>query len=708
MTDTNEDASPRFEPTMDPTGVRIVDPIESVEFAVGTDRPVDPIPVADEPFRFPVDATVEFEATEIEFPYRAILTVRDADGTHRCDLFEDGEQRFSGRRYTVELSKTPVKVYLAVEGELTVRISGNSAVVRTENGKGVRLGARSYHSSPAGTITTTEDPTDVASALSRLGSALKTRSPERSWPTLRGYPPLVEFGDALHVPDGLSSPDSGVSIVVPPRLDALLPVASLAFYLDATVRIGMPPRLRADGREWSLTEDGDIETTVANVLRRQFTLDCVVRTTGYYDFDLFERDLLADLLPFDPGEAYEWPLAARVAAYMDVAPTAVDGAAPRWRLTADLVPEPDAVEALPHLAHELAAIRCPTPGDIDDPGVGGVGRPVFGRDRSEQAALARGADEAWNQNFVYPETATSIEHAYRGPGVPVGASELSVSAYERSLRRDPVEDVETSVTVVTNDTDMIEGDTVAAIYDLNELASFDVRMLEGLSRSELADALATETDLLHYIGHVDDRGFECADGFLDARSVASVGAEAFFLNACTSYEQGRALVENGATGGIVTVADVFDSTAERVGETVARLLGQGFSLAAALEICKRTTGFPTGEYLVVADGGVRVTQNETGVPLVYRVTWDEGLIVTPVAFPARGIGLGTTVVPFGNENDRHFLAAGEGFPIDATLDAFAETIRSEPIPLLVDGDLYWSPDLTRDDIAGLVDADSNE
>lgn len=688
MTDREDDANPRFEATADPTGVRVVDPIESVEFVVETDRPVEPTPADTDPFHFPVDAAVSFETGEIEFPYWTIVTVRDGEGAQLCELASENTKRFSGGWHTVELGKTPVKIYLVVEGAFTAHVSGDSPVVRLEDGSRVRLGARSYHTAPAGTVTTTADPHDVASALSQFGSALKTRSPERSWPTLRGYPPLVDSGDELRVPDAFSSADSGVEIVVPPRLDALFPVASLAFYLDATVRIGSEARLCADGREWSLTRDGSIETTAANVLRRQFTLDCVVRTEGYYDFDLYERTLLADVLPFDPVEIYDRSLPRRVASYMDAPQDAVDEASPRWRLTADVVADDDAVEALPHLAHELAAIRCPVPADLDDPGVGGTRQPVFDRDRPEPAALTRSADAEWDQDFVFPEGTTSVEHVYCGPGVPVGANELSVSAFERQIRRDPVDDVETGVTVVVNDSEMVEGDSVAEIYALGELSSFDVTVLEGLARTELRDSLANGTGLLHYIGHVDDRGFECSDGFLDAGTVTSVGVEAFFLNACTSYRQGRALVTAGATGGIVTVEDVFDGTAARIGTTVARLLGQGFSLGAALKLCKRTTGFPTEEYTVVGDGGVRLTQNETGVPIVYHLAWDDGLVVTPMAFPARGIGLGTTAVPLRTDNDRHFLAAGEGFPIDSSLDAFVDAVESEPPPVLIGGDLH--------------------
>ncbi|WP_123532949.1 hypothetical protein [Halosimplex salinum] len=702
MTERTQATRPRFEPTTDPPGVRIVDPIEAVDFNVETDRPVDPTVADTGGFRFPVDAAVEFEASVIEFPHLALYAIRDGDGAHVGELQWGETKRLPAGRYSFELSKAPMKLHVEVGGELTADVSDERSVLRAAEPVMFRLGARSYHDQPTGTITTTTAPSDVATAVSQFGSALKTRSPERSWPTLRGCPPLVEVGDELHVPDGIEPPDTGVTIEVPSRLDTLYSVAPLAYYLGATVDVGGPPRLCVGGREWSLTRDGDIATTAANVLKRNFTLDCLVRTEGLYDLELYERERAVDNLPFAPGDVYDRSLPSRVATYMDVPRAVFEEAIPRWTLTADVVPEPDHVGALPYLVRELAVVRCPAPSEFDDPSGRTPGRAhperVHSTTEPQPAMLSRSAREEWDQEFVYPPPTESVEHAYLGDGVPVGASRLSVPAYERQLRREPTVDVETSVTVVDNDARMSEGDAVADVYALGELESFDVTVLEGASCERLKDALTAETDLLHYVGHVDDRGFQCVDGFLDARTVESVGVRAFLLNACVSFEQGRALVENGAVSGIVTVHDVFDSMAGRLGETAARLLGQGFSLTAALELCKRTTDFPTDEYVVVGDGSVQLTKNETGVAFGLHVTWNDGPTVTPLAYPTTDTPLGTTLLPHAVDNAMSFLSPGEGFPIATTLDSLVESLASEPFPVLHGGDLYWSSDLTRRDV----------
>ncbi len=59
------------------------------------------------------------------------------------------------------------------------------------------------------------------------------------------------------------------------------------------------------------------------------------------------------------------------------------------------------------------------------------------------------------------------------------------------------------------------------------------------------------TDFLHYIGHIDDDGFQCRDGRVDGTTLDQVGIGTFLLNACNSYDQGLGLVEQGAIAGIV-------------------------------------------------------------------------------------------------------------------------------------------------------------
>jgi len=701
VTDSTTDVDPRFEATAEPTGVRIVDPVESVEFAMETDRPVDPTRIDPEVFDVPLDTAAVVETGEVRFPHYVGVVVRTRDGGQVATVSSVDERRIQPGTYTIELSKTRVKLYFQVDGAVTVRTHDDRAGFDFGSRTRVRIGARSYHQTPAATITTTADPTDVAQAVSQFGSALKTTSPERSWPTLRGYPPLVEVGDTLAVPDSLSSPETGVSITIRPRLTDCFAVAPLAFYLGATVRTGSEPRLRADGREWSLTAGSDLAATATDILQRQFTLDCVVRTAGLYDLDLVERVEVEPQLPFDLEAMYEADLPKRVAAFMDVPRGRIADAIPRWKLTADLVPSADRLESIPHLAAELAAVRCPDPATLEDP------RLRQQVDPPDEAATGtesvRSARETWDEQLVYPPRSASVEHVYLGEGVPVGTSEMSATAYERKLNRDVSDGTGIDITVVGPANRTGEGESVARIYAQDGLESFDTTVLAAPATSELRAALGSDTDFFHYVGHLDERGIECADGFVDVRTVDDVGADLFFLNGCTSFAQGRAMVNNGAAGGIVTVADVFDSVATHVGETLARLLGQGYSLCSAIRVLGAATAFPAEIYTVVGDGSAVVTTNESVVPFGFRLSWDDGLVAVPFCFPTEKAPPGSVTVPFAAEDGRYVIASGDGAPIETTVDAFVANLDTEPYPVFFDDELHWSPDLTRADIEAWVE-----
>ncbi len=132
--------------------------------------------------------------------------------------------------------------------------------------------------------------------------------------------------------------------------------------------------------------------------------------------------------------------------------------------------------------------------------------------------------------------------------------------------------------VVCNDAEMTD-EIVDELYGFRDLVEFDVTIDYNRTMTELRGALKSSVDLFHYIGHVDESGFLCADGSLDVQTLDNVGIKTFFLNACSSYEQGMALIEGGSTAGVVTLANVANKTATRVGRTFAGLLNIGFSLA---------------------------------------------------------------------------------------------------------------------------------
>ncbi|MFB6075058.1 MAG: hypothetical protein ABEJ89_08605, partial [Haloarculaceae archaeon] len=688
------------DPIEGPYGLRISDPIEGAQFTLLTPGPVTPTDVDPSEFALPVDAATEIAARDLETPYRLDVLVRDADATTVAESVGGERAAVGPGEYYVEMTSAKMKLYLRVAGGVTVEPGEGRVRLSFPSADTITVGARSFHERPAATVETTDAPADVAAALSQLGSALKTTSCERSFPTLRGHPPLIERGTELSIPDGIEPPDTGVTIEVPPRMDALFPVAPLAYYLGAAVTIGDDPLLVADGEPIPLEEDGDLESTVARVLRQVFLLECVTRTEGLYDVPLHERQVVESAVDLAFDRLYDLPPDERIREFLAVPESALEGAVPTWKLTADVVPAVEHVSVLPFLANELAVVRCPA-----DPvareaeeSLAPEVRSFFGTDA--RGALTRGvrassADSPeLGETLVHLDGADSIERTYVGDGIPLGASKMGVAEYRRRLDFEGGREGRTRVLVVCNDPEMRDENAVSDIYGTREWIEFDITTRAQLRTDELADLLATDADFLHYVGHVDDAGIRCVDGHLDARTLTDVNVSAFLLNACTSYQQGRALVDAGARGGIVTLTDVLNPTATEIGRTVARFLNEGFSLLSMLDLVEKRNSLAHW-YVVVGDGNATLVESKSGTPNAARVNRrDDGdLDVTIAGYPSKNYSLGTLFRPYIDDSPTGYLNAGEIDTFTVTEAELAEFFGLQEIPVVVDDDLYWSDEL---------------
>jgi hypothetical protein len=689
----------RFDPLAEFTGVEVVDPIDRHRYTLYTDDPVTPAGVDTAGFEYPVDAAVEFETTGVDLATVVGGNVRPLDGGpgEPRGFDHTSEESFGPGRYSVELF-TPIKLYLQVEGPFTVTTGFASTRLAFEAPTTVRVGARSFHERPAATVTTTGDPRDLMRAVSTFGSALKTTGPERSYPTLRGHPPAIEVGEELDVPAGLEPPETGLRIEVPPERGAVYVVAPLAYYLGARVEPGPIPRLVADDGtlDYALDRPLGFERTVERVLKQVFFLDCLTRTEGGYGSALHERRALEGTVDLDFTALYGASLPEQVAGYLEVPFETVEPHLPEWKLTTHVAPTPASAETLPFLVDDLAVVRSPQ--------TGSAAAPVE-QSRAVQEFLRAGdgftrseAESATVGSVVSPAAADSLEQAWVGDDAPFGASKATATAYRNRLGR-TAKQGDIDITVVCNDPEMAsEEGVVEDAYGDREELPFDVTLERGLEAAELRDRLEQETDLLHYIGHIDAEGFRCPDGYLDARELDTVRVDAFLLNACTSYEQGMALIDAGSIGGVVTLSDVINSGAVRIGRAMARLLNGGFPLNVALDIA-RDESLVGNQYTVVGDGGLAVTQAESGTPLLYEVRPnDEGFDVDLHAYPTDQLGMGSVFVPIVGEAGEQYLNSGK---ID-TLSLSAEECRAffdrENVPTRVDGQLRWSYDLDLDSI----------
>ncbi|WP_227354090.1 hypothetical protein [Haladaptatus salinisoli] len=666
-----------FEPLPD-SGLAVVDPIERRRYTLGTPKSVAPEPASADRFYFPVDRAVRISTDELTLDQRVDAFVRGATGELLFEVGSDTAEKLPPGEYCVELN-APVKVYLRVDGALSVRASVNRIGFRFDPAE-ILVGARSYHHHPQATVTTTDDPEDVLTALSALSSALKTTTCERSYPTLRGHPPTVELGDELRVPAELERPETGVRLELPPTLDAAYVAAPLAYYLGAEMVPGDEARLVAGDFEHSLPS-ARFERGVERALKRVFFLDCLTRTEGYYRVDLYERER-ADL-DVDFSALYDLPIAEQLPAYFSVPFDRLAPHVPRWPLTAHVAPTPEHVGAIPFVVNDLGVVRTPsaTPVSADDV-----------RSTVVESFLddVRGESEG-DYAFVRPEPGASLEQAWFADDLPLRATKAIPQAFRNKLECEPKSGF-IDIAVVCNEPKMATDEGVKDVYGCRDELSFDVTIHADLSTAELRTVLESDVDFLHYVGHIDDAGFRCRDGSLDATTVTDVGVPTFLLNACQSYEQGLALVEGGSVGGVVTFSDVVSDGAARMGYAMARLLNLGFPLGSALGLA-RTESIVGGHYLVVGDGSADAVQVEDGVPTLCDVrTRDEGYDVTPVTHPSREGKIGTMAFPLVESNEHHYLVPGALRTFRLSEAELRQYLVWHQSPVRKDGELVWDED----------------
>jgi hypothetical protein len=666
--------------------LEIFDPIERHNLSFETGRAVDPTRVDTAPFTAPVDAAVAVRPGHLRLRNHRGLYVRDDDWNTVARVSESERIELDPGTYSIEFPST-IKLYLRVEGALAVAIDEDGTRLEFDADAEVLLGARSRHESPAATITTTGEPRDTMRAVSHLGTALKTTSPERSFPSLRGHPPLLELADRLSIPAELERPDTGIRIEVPETLDAVVVVAPLAYYLGAEVVPGPEPRLVVGPeRSYSLYGPAGFEERVARTLKQLFLLDCVTRTEGLYDFDLHERNAVETDVSLPFSELYERPVHERTAAYLDVPYESVEAHLPEWNMTTRVAAEPDSVELLPFLVDDLAIVRTPSdPEPAPTASAEAAAIDEFVRDGS----FTRSTDGGPSADTA-AEPASPADESWVGGDAP-GSVESLHTAFRNRLDREPAEDT-IEIIVVCNDSEMDDERTIVEdAYGSREDLPFDVTIHRNLTAAAFRDVLAESADFLHYIGHIDDAGFDCLDGKCDAADLGEMGVDAFFLNACRSYRQGEALIEAGSIGGVVTRYDVVNSGAVDVGSTLARLLNGGFPLREGLKIASDESVIG-GQYSVIGDGSLAITQPTGGVPTMFEVDRvDEGFRLVLRGFPTTHAGMGAILKPYLEGEDTHYLNSGEVQEYLLTVEELLEFVSMEnDVPVEFEGELFWS------------------
>ncbi|TYL36560.1 hypothetical protein CV102_22260 [Natronococcus pandeyae] len=683
-------------------GVEVLDRIDRNRYLLWTADTVAPEAVAPNHFSFPVDAAISVATEGITLPTVVPVCVRDGAGSFITSIEQSASETLSEGVYSLELA-APIKLYLRVDSPVTVSSNLMQTYIHFSDETEVLIGARSLHEEPAATITTTDDPRDMIAAVSTFASALKTQSPERSFPSNRGHPPMVERGEKLHIPAGMETPDASIRLEIPPDYRSIYAAAPLVYYLGADLVPADTPRLVTEtGFEYALAEERCFEETLERVLKRVFFLDCVVRTEGMHPVDLYERQKVEEGIDHDLTSLYSCPPAERIEAYFDVPFSVLEPQMPDWKVTAHIEPNPKNVEMLPFIAHRLAVVRTSRGNEISPPN---EQKAIINEYLRNDSTTSNEQTVTTTGSYVQPKRTDSLEEIWIGGGIPLGANKALLEAYQNRIGRQPTEsDIE--ITIVYNDIDLssslvdvetsmnAERDVVDNVYGSRSDLPFDTTIHQDLTVDELRSILRTSTDFLHYIGHIDNEGMRCVDGKLDTATVESVGADAFFLNACQSYRQGYHLIRGGSIGGIATLGDLVNSEAIKMGQTIARLLNRGFPLYAAHEIARDVT-LLGGQYVVLGDGGFAITQTESGVANLCEIESIDGEYfgIDIKTYPTARRGMGTIFIPYIKSNNEYFLSGGSLSSFRLSIDELQRFFELEEIPVRINEELRWSHDI---------------
>lgn len=689
-------------------GLLIHDPVDSAQFLLFTDPPAVPREVDPDRLPYPVETAVAITVNQLTIPKRNQLYIRTTKGDF---IAEFGVA--SGKQYweepdnrLLDVSTTSLKLYLQVPGPFSIQgndEAGNTIINVPDDSKLV-VGVRSLHERPATTIETPLEPEPVMKAISASTSALKTMSCERSFPTLRGHPPRLKPAETLSIPESLEPASTDIRIRIPPDWNYIYPIAPLAWYLGADLHATADEPV-LEVANWSFplaADDHSFDARIHRVLKQIFFMDCLVRTEGLYPVDLHERQQVEEDLPIDLAELYDASLEHQVWSYLSVPYSVIQDHLPRWHLLVDVDPNAEQALTLPYLLDDFALLRCSS---FKNRAAEMQASDVYGEFyRADTRSDGVMSESAPDDTFT-PEPAPAMEHAYIGDGIPIASNKATLQSFERRLADGTSKSTRyITIQIVCNDPKMAGEDVVQDYYGIHELLEFDVDIAYELTKEELADHLQSDCDLLHYIGHINTEGFECADGRLDARDLSEVSVETFLLNACASYKQGRALIDAGAKAGVVTLSRVNNDGANQLGQTIARTLNAGFTLRSGLSIAEISAP-AASQYVVLGDGGTQVVQCESGTPnLIDLIDVDFQSGASLVDFdiyslPSHGQG------PLWSPkcaNDQ-YLVYGQTDRFSMNRSDLEDFLKKQSTPITCNGNLYWSRTLDDDQLEEILD-----
>lgn len=622
-------------------------------------------------FIFPVDTAKQTQADTIILPNRKVVIWDSVRETVLESTAETSKIERGPGRYNIELTATPMKIYFAVQGSITVESTLSSLFIQIDGGDNAIIGGRSFHRTPETIIRTTKEPSDLAEAISHLSATISEDSPLRTYPTFRDHPPLLEVSEALDIPSDLDQPDTGIELHVPEDIGSISQVAPLAFYLGGRVipetdLVNRPVLTTQSGFTWELSGEQNPWDKANQTLEQVFFLDCLARSSQLYNWDLLERVEVAENVDISFDEIFELPLAERVEKYLDLPYEKIESAVPDWPLTVGIEAPENQIEALPFIARDLAQVRVyPNEGSLE----------------------------------LRPETfePNTIEHAWAGNEYRKYTNRITAEAYKATASTNLTRSPRTKMIVVSN----VEDDKdIQEYYNPPSWFNMDFEFGQDVTRDELRQLLSEPAGIFQFIGQLTEDGFRCSDGHLDTSTVFESNATTTLLHGCDSYQQAENLLEKGTYSCLVTHSQDSNEVATEFGTSLGKLIIAGFPLRTATNIVTSATGYST-PYTILGDGGIPVRhKNSSGSPTLLEIQSGKGkkVEIQVHSYVNRAFGLGSTFRDKFDHRNATSLNPTTVGPFPFLLERLIDELEREIVPVQWDGKIYSSHELLLEEL----------
>lgn len=635
-------------------------------------------------FRFPVDRILAFKCRKMQFNAFVIFIRRAMDYELLKEITRQGVFEFNEDGYILEIS-AHLKVYIFVQAAMRVIFDESKILFEFDSKTEVILGARSYSKKPQARIQITKDLKEIARAISELASAIKIDNCERTYPTLRGHPPLIDFSKKSEIPE-LRKFKSGVEIYVPPKLEYMYPAASLVYYLLADLKIGKPRIECENGFYLDLPKLPEFENRVSEILQQVFFLDCLVRTAGLYKIKMHEQFAL-EALNLDAKALYDKQIQDQLSIYLEIPWERIKEFIPPWHLSTYVEPSLDKARAIPFLLNELSLIFTPQAREVTEREIISYSLKDFFRSGTEAEAA---------RLLVMPVLKNTQSHAWLSSKTPVDIVKAEEIAFLNQLKYAEREKNYIEIALILNDEKMSEEQAnVARIYRQRNDVPLETDIFQMVNKKDLKEIFAAGYDMVHYIGHCDAQGFICADGNMHASDLEVNNTPAFFLNACRSYEEGIELIKLGSVCGVVTLFRVLNKEALEIGYTFARLLSCGFPVCDAVALARRKSLYGR-DYLVLGNGMYVLMQGQNfNVPFIWELKKESSNRYTITVRIFEYGNMGGTFVSFFEDNDVFHLSHGEFSYRNKSLAELLRIMKMLQFPILFQGKFLWSSDVLK-------------